>query len=111
DPAAGLVAEHVFHQEGNAAERTAAECVFVEALDAIGIGLDDGVDRGIDRLYRLRRDQRELLRRHLSRRDQTGETKRVGARVLRKRQRRVRTSTWRRSATAPSSRACLLPCR
>jgi hypothetical protein len=28
----------------------------------------------------------------LSRRDQTGEIKRVGARVLRKRQRRVRTS-------------------
>ena len=82
DSAAGLVAEHVFHQEGNAAERAGTERVLVETLDAIGVGLDHGVDRGIDRLDRLGRDERELLRRHLSRRDQAGETKRVAARVL-----------------------------
>jgi hypothetical protein len=65
DEAAALMAADVLHQERHAAEGTVAEARLVEPADAIVIGLDDRVDRRIDRLDRARRRRRQFLRRHV----------------------------------------------
>ena len=77
DLAAALVAADVLHQERHAAEGTVAEARLVEPADAIVIGLDDRVDRRIDRLDRARRRRRQLLRRDVPLAHQLGQAERV----------------------------------
>ena len=66
DLAPGFVAEHVLHQERHAAKRAMAQAALVERLDAVGVGLDDGVDVRIGPLDRLRGQPRQLGRRDLA---------------------------------------------
>ena len=82
DLATRLVAEHVLHQERHAAKRSAAELALVEGVDAVGIGLDDRVDRRIDRGDRRRRCRRELGRRDLPLRDEPREAQCVVTGIL-----------------------------
>jgi hypothetical protein len=83
DPAPGLVAEHVLDQERHAAKRPVAERLFVQGFDPVRVGLDDGVDRGIDGAHGGCGRFRELPGRNLSAGDESGQAERVAARVFR----------------------------
>src|SRR5881397_2049325 len=82
DCPARFVAEEVLDEKRNAAERTGAERLLIEAVNPIRVGLDDGVDGWIDRGDRRRRRLRELLRRYLFVRDQVGKAKGIVAGVF-----------------------------
>ena len=62
DRPAGLVSEKILDQERHAAKRTVAERSFVESVNTIGVGFDDGMDGGVDRLNRCRGGRRQLAR-------------------------------------------------
>src|SRR5690606_6753755 len=82
DLAPGLVTEHILDQERHTTEGSGAELGLVEGVDAVGIELDDGIDRRIGDLDSPARRDRQLLRGYGLARYELGQSQSVVAGVL-----------------------------